>query len=84
MSISIQNYSKYLLCSVLLASSSWSIAAVREYHLNINENTVNVTGKPLKRITVNGQFPAPLLEFEEGDEAVIHGIKPNGDFEYRF
>lgn len=72
MSISIQNYSKYLLCSVLLASSSWSIAAVREYHLNINENTVNVTGKPLKRITVNGQFPAPLLEFEEGDEAVIH------------
>lgn len=72
MSISIQTYSKYVLCSVLLASSTWSIAAVREYHLNIDENTVNVTGKPLKRITVNGQFPAPLLEFEEGDEAVIH------------
>ena len=33
---------------------------------------VNVTGKPLKRITVNGKFIAPLLEFEEGDEAVIH------------
>jgi FtsP/CotA-like multicopper oxidase with cupredoxin domain len=32
---------------------------------------VNVIGKPLKRITVNGQFPAPLLEFEEGDDAVI-------------
>lgn len=72
MSMSIQTYSKYLLCSVLLATSTWSIAAVREYHLNIDENTVNVTGKPLKRITVNGQFPAPLLEFEEGDEAVIH------------
>ncbi|MGS5813688.1 copper resistance system multicopper oxidase, partial [Acinetobacter baumannii] len=26
----------------------------------------------LKRITVNGKFTAPLLEFEEGDEAVIH------------
>ena len=72
MSISIQTYSKYLLCSVLLATSTWSIAAVREYHLNIDENTVNVTGKAVKRITVNGQFPAPLLEFEEGDEAVIH------------
>ena len=33
---------------------------------------VNVTGKPVKRITVNGKFIAPLLEFEEGDEAVIH------------
>ncbi len=33
---------------------------------------VNVTGKSFKRITVNGQFPAPLLEFEEGDDAVIH------------
>lgn len=72
MSIFIPTYSKYLLCSVLLVSSTWSIAAVREYHLNIDENTVNITGKPLKRITVNGQFPAPLLEFEEGDEAVIH------------
>ncbi|MFC3901908.1 copper resistance system multicopper oxidase [Acinetobacter marinus] len=70
--MSIQTYSKYVLCSVLLASSTWSTAAVREYHLNIDENTVNVTGKPLKRITVNGQFPAPLLEFEEGDEAVIY------------
>ena len=48
------------------------MAAVKEYHLTIDEQLVNVTGKPLKRITVNGKFPAPLLEFEEGDEAVIH------------
>lgn len=32
---------------------------------------MNITGKPLKRITVNGKFVAPLLEFEEGDDAVI-------------
>jgi FtsP/CotA-like multicopper oxidase with cupredoxin domain len=44
---------------------------VREYRLTIDEGMVNVIGKPLKRITVNGQFPAPLLEFEEGDDAVI-------------
>jgi CopA family copper-resistance protein len=40
--------------------------------LDIAEKTVNITGKPVQRITVNGQFPAPKLEFEEGDEAVIH------------
>ena len=55
-----------------LLVSSWTLAAIKEYHLNINEQQVNVTGQPLKRITVNGKFTAPLLEFEEGDEAVIH------------
>ena len=64
--------SQSLLVGVCLFSSSWLYAAVKEYHLNIDEQMVNITGKPLKRITVNGQFPAPLLEFEEGDEAVIH------------
>ncbi|WP_151723764.1 copper resistance system multicopper oxidase, partial [Acinetobacter ursingii] len=42
-----------------------------EYDLTIAEQTVNFTGKPVARITVNGKFVAPLLEFEEGDEAVI-------------
>ncbi len=54
----------------LLASSS-ALAAVKQYDLTIAEQMVNVTGKPVKRITVNGQFVAPLLEFEEGDDAVI-------------
>ena len=56
--------------SLLLAPNSW--AAIKEYHLNINQGMVNVTGKPVKRMTVNGKFIAPLLEFEDGDEAVIH------------
>ena len=47
------------------------MAAVKEYDLTIAEQTVNITGKPVERITVNGKFVAPLLEFEEGDEAVI-------------
>ena len=108
---------QYLLAGICITSSSWLFAAVKEYHLNIDEAMVNVTGKPVKRITVNGQFPAPLLEFEEGDDAVIHvhnnlktqdssihwhglllpgimdgvpgfngfnGIKPKGDFVYKF
>ncbi|MEG0486505.1 MAG: copper resistance system multicopper oxidase [Acinetobacter sp.] len=64
--------SRSVMLTVCLLSSSWGFAAVKEYHLNIDEGTVNVTAKPLKRITVNGKFPAPLLEFEEGDDAVIH------------
>ena len=56
--------------SLLFASQSW--AAIKEYHLNINQEMVNITGKAVKRMTVNGKFIAPLLEFEEGDEAVIH------------
>ena len=65
----------FKVCLVLgacLLSPSWVFAAVKEYHLNIDEKTVNLTGKVVKKISVNGQFPAPLLEFEEGDDAVIH------------
>ncbi|MGN7836652.1 copper resistance system multicopper oxidase [Acinetobacter sp. 22323] len=60
-----------LLIGVGLFSSTWVMAAVKEYDLTIAEQTVNITGKPVERITVNGKFVAPLLEFEEGDEAVI-------------
>ncbi|MFC2995757.1 multicopper oxidase domain-containing protein [Acinetobacter sichuanensis] len=65
-------FSKSVIVAVAVLSSTWSFAAVKEYHLNIDEGMVNVTGKAVKRITVNGKFPAPLLEFEEGDDAVIH------------
>ena len=64
-------FSQSLLAGVCFISSTALYAAVKEYSLIIDEGTVQVTGKPLTRITVNGQFPAPLLEFEEGDDAVI-------------
>ncbi|MCU4414751.1 copper resistance system multicopper oxidase [Acinetobacter sp. WU_MDCI_Axc73] len=69
MSILLRNV---LFAGLCLAISPFSLAAVKEYHLDIAEKTVNITGKPVQRITVNGQFPAPKLEFEEGDEAVIY------------
>ena len=69
MSICLRNA---LFAGLCLAISPFSLAAVKEYHLDIAEQTVNITGKPVQRVTVNGQFPAPKLEFEEGDEAVIH------------
>ena len=63
---------KCFVLGLCLISPSLAFAALKEYHLKIEQQTVNITGKPLQRITVNGQFPAPLLEFEEGDDAVIH------------
>lgn len=61
-----------VIAGLSLIFAPYSLAAIKEYHLNINQEIVNVTGKPVKRITVNGKFIAPLLEFEEGDEAIIH------------
>ncbi|SDC13862.1 copper resistance system multicopper oxidase [Acinetobacter boissieri] len=62
-------YSIMLLCVYV---AQFTQAQVREYHLSISEKTVQVTGKPVKKILVNGQLPAPTLTFEEGDEAVIY------------
>ena len=38
-----------LMLGLCLFSSSWALAAVKEYHLTIDEGVVNVTGKPLKQ-----------------------------------
>ena len=106
-----------LIGAVSLFISCSTFAQVKEYHLTVDEQVVNITGKAVKRITVNGQFPAPALEFEQGDDAIIHvhnnlkkqdtsvhwhglllpglmdgvpgfnqfaGIKPSGDFTYKF
>ncbi len=47
-------------------------AKTSEYTLTVERLLVNITGKPIEKITVNGGIPAPTLRFTEGDEAVIH------------
>lgn len=47
-------------------------ANTTEYTLVIDRQTVNLTGNPVSKITVNGGIPGPVLEFTEGDTAVIH------------
>ena len=49
-----------------------AFAKTSEYSLTIERLPVNITGKPIEKITVNGGIPAPTLRFTEGDEAVIH------------
>lgn len=49
-----------------------AFAGTQEYTLVIAREIVNITGKPLERITINGTIPGPTLEFTDGDEAVVH------------
>ncbi len=45
---------------------------VHEYELTIDEEMVNLTGDPVKAMTINGGIPGPVLEFTEGEYAKIH------------
>ncbi|MEO5915395.1 MAG: multicopper oxidase domain-containing protein [Luteolibacter sp.] len=42
------------------------------YHLSIAKQQVNITGKAVNAMTINGGIPGPTLRFTEGDTAVIH------------
>lgn len=44
----------------------------RVYNLTIDYQTVNVTGKDVKAMTINGGIPGPNLEFNEGEFAIIN------------
>jgi CopA family copper-resistance protein len=42
------------------------------YDLYVGDTTVNFTGKKAKGMAINGQIPAPILRFTEGDTALIY------------
>jgi len=44
----------------------------RVYNLTIDYQTVNITGKDVKAMTINGGIPGPNLEFTEGEFAIIN------------
>lgn len=58
--------------ALLLALAAPAWAGTVEYNLTIAKEPVNITGKPIEKITVNGTLPAPVLRFKQGDEAVVH------------
>jgi FtsP/CotA-like multicopper oxidase with cupredoxin domain len=47
-------------------------AQAGEYHLTIIRQSVNITGHPVDKITVNGTIPAPTLHFTEGEDVTVH------------
>ncbi|MEN8264254.1 MAG: multicopper oxidase domain-containing protein [Nitrospirota bacterium] len=56
---------------LFLFSGNNLFAGVVTYELNINYKEVNITGKAVKAMVINGQLPGPTLEFTEGDFARI-------------
>ncbi len=44
---------------------------VHEYTITIRQEMVDKAGKSVKAMTVNGSIPGPILEFTEGEYAVI-------------
>ncbi|MCC5796670.1 MAG: copper resistance system multicopper oxidase [Methylophaga sp.] len=67
------NIIRFWLTPLLATLLSFSaLANQTEYSLIIESQPVNLTGKTVDRITINGTIPGPVLHFTEGDEAVIH------------
>lgn len=56
---------------VALLAFSTHAAEAATYRLDIERATVDITGKPLRKITLNGGIPGPVLRFVEGEEAVV-------------
>ncbi|WP_018343983.1 multicopper oxidase domain-containing protein [Cytophaga aurantiaca] len=48
--------------------------SIKEYTLTIKNEMVNLAGKDMPAMTINGGIPGPTLRFTEGDSAVIHVI----------
>ena len=63
---------KSLIVPIFLFSTSVFAKTVR-YELNVEQKTVNLSGKKSVdwALLVNGSIPAPTLEFTEGDDAEI-------------
>jgi len=53
---------------------------VREYTLTLKQEKVNKAGKEIMGMTINGTIPGPILEFTEGEYAVIY-VKNEMDVE---
>jgi len=63
---------KLLLSLIALITASVCGAKEVVYNLTIAEQEVNITGKPVMGMTINGGIPGPTLRFTEGDTAVMH------------
>ncbi len=59
-----------LFAACLLALAS--VAHAGEYRLTIDRGLVNVTGRPVQSLMINGQVPGPTLRFMQGEDVTIH------------
>ncbi len=57
---------------VALAQPRLNTVGPREFNLAIEHASLNITGRRRPAIAVNGQVPAPLLRFRQGEEVVVN------------
>jgi CopA family copper-resistance protein len=53
-------------------SGTAAVLAGSEFHLEIDQRPVNITGRERLATVVNGQLPGPTLHWREGDQVAIH------------
>lgn len=68
----LQRYLSTTLTFALLVLVLPHAAFAGEYRLTIDRQPVNVTGRPVQALTINGQIPGPTLRFKEGEDVTIH------------
>ena len=61
---------RVLLAGAALAAAP-ALAQAQAIDLTLEQRLVNINGEDRPAVTVNGQFPGPLLRLREGEEAVI-------------
>ncbi|MBT5471378.1 MAG: multicopper oxidase domain-containing protein [Nitrospina sp.] len=61
----------YFIILIFFLCPSWAFAEEVEYQIEIDYKTVNVTGKNIQAMALNGSIPGPTLKFQEGDIAKI-------------
>lgn len=69
-------FASLLLLPFIVNAQNTDNLPVREYELVIDEGEMNITGKTVKGMTVNGSIPGPTLRFKEGEYAIIY-VKNN-------
>lgn len=56
---------------LLLLCANFVFAEKVEYKINIDYKIINLTGKIIIAMALNGSIPGPTLRFREGDSAKI-------------
>jgi FtsP/CotA-like multicopper oxidase with cupredoxin domain len=59
------------LALLVLLPAAHAAAETREYDLIVDYTTVNLTGRDVRAMTINGGIPGPTIELTEGDFARI-------------
>lgn len=67
-----ENIAAIAVIAVIFSHSILVQAKIVEYDLTIEQQKIEITGKPVSAMTINGGIPGPTLFFEEGDTARIH------------